>query len=371
MDMQARLDAVIDDAIGVRRSIVGAVVLVARNGEVVYRRTAGLADREAGVPMAEDTIFRLASVTKPLVAATALALIERGKLSLDDEVATHLPYFTPKSPDGAYRPIRIRQLLSHTSGLGYDYAADPAITTGGQNTDLDYEANYSRLARLPLFFAPGAGWQYSTAIDVLGAVVSHVTGDTLEAAATRYVTGPLGMPDTAFHVTDVARLATAYGDAKPEPERMAEALHYVPDPHGGRTAFSPARIFNPKAFQSGGAGAVGTAPDFLKFLEAIRQGGDGILKPETVAMAMSNQIGDLPRREWDAGQRFGFFGAVVADPQAARSPAAPGTVRWGGSYGHEWFIDRANGISVAGVTNTALEGCNGQFTFDIRDAIYG
>jgi CubicO group peptidase (beta-lactamase class C family) len=88
-------------------------------------------------------------------------------------------------------------------------------------------------------------------------------------------------------------------------------------------------------------------------------------------MGFANQIGTLPRRPYDAGQRFGFFGAIVADPAAARSPVAPGTVRWGGSYGHEWFIDRHNGLSVVGFTNTAFEGCNGQYTFDIRDAVYG
>src|SRR5882757_10496184 len=113
MSMQERLDAVIDRATSEINTIVGAVVLVAKDGQLAYSRTAGFADREAKKPMTEDAIFRLASVTKPLVAATTLALTERGQLSLDDEVATHLPYFTPKSPDGIYRPILIRHLLSH------------------------------------------------------------------------------------------------------------------------------------------------------------------------------------------------------------------------------------------------------------------
>lgn len=370
MSMQARLDAVIDDAVAGRKTIVGTVVMVARDGALIYSRTAGFADREAGVPVAENTIFRLASVTKPLVAATALALVERGQLSLDDEAAKYLSYFKPKSPDGVYRPILIRHLLSHTSGLGYSYPDDPEITTGGQNTDFGYEENYSRVAKFPLSFAPGTGWQYSTATDVLGAIVSAITGGTLAAAVTRYITGPLGMKDTAFHVTDGARLATPYYDAKPEPLPMADPQE-VPSLDGnGSSTFSPGRIFNEKAFQSGGAGAVGTAPDLLRFFEALRQGGGGILKPETVAMGFTNQIGALPRRPRDEGQRFGFFGAIVSDPAAARSPVAPGTVRWGGSYGHEWFIDRHNGLTVIGFTNTAFEGCNGQYTFDIRDAVY-
>jgi CubicO group peptidase (beta-lactamase class C family) len=370
MSMQSRLDAVIDRAIGDIKTIVGTVVLVAKDGHQVYGRAAGFADREAQQPTREDTIFRFASVTKPMVAATALALVERRQLSLDDEVAEYLPYFKPKSPDGIYRPILIRHLLSHTSGLGYDYSADPVITTGGLNTDLDYEQNFSRVAKLPLSFAPGTGWQYSTATDVLGAVISAVTGGTLEAAVARYITGPLGMTDTAFHVTDPSRLAVPYGDARPEPERMGDP-HVVVDAEGGSSKFSPSRIFNTRGFQSGGSGAAGTAPDFLKFLEAIRQGGGGVLQADTVAMALTNQIGSLPRRPKDEGQRFGFLGAIVADPVAAGSPVAPGTVRWGGVYGHEWFIDRHNGLSVVGFTNTALEGCNGQYTQDIRDAVYG
>ncbi len=371
MDMESRLDAVIEDAVGGKKAIVGTVVMVAKDGHLVYSKVAGFADREAGVPVAQDTIFRLASVTKPLVAATALAMVDRGLLSLDAEAATYLPYFTPKSPDGIYRPILIRHLLSHTSGLGYRYPEDPAITTGGQNTDLNYEENYTRVARLPLFFAPGTGWQYSTGIDVLGAIIAKITGGTLEAALTRYVTGPLGMKDTGFHVADLSRLAVPYYDGQPEPQRMADP-QVVPELDGsGSSAFSPGRVFNPKAFQSGGSGGVGTAPDLLRFLEALRQGGGRVLQPDTVAMGFANQIGNLERRPRDVGQRFGFFGAVVADPVAAKSPAAAGTVRWGGSYGHEWFIDRHNALTVVGFTNTAFEGCNGQYTVDIRNAVYG
>ena len=361
------LDHVIDSAIA-RRKIVGAVVLVARNGEVVYRRIAGLADREAGKPMTEDAIFRLASVTKPIVAATALAMIERGRLGLDDAVASHLPYFTPKLADGRQPTITIRQLLTHTAGLAYAYP-DPAISTGLGPTDSDFETNFTRVAALPLSYEPGTAWQYSIAIDVLGAVIARVEGTTLGEAAKRYVTGPLGMADTGFAVTDLSRLAVPYGDAEPEPLRMGDP-HAVMKADGESTIFSPGRIFNPRAFQSGGAGMVGTARDILGFLEALRRGGDPILSAETTAMAMRNQIGDLPRED-APGFRFGFFGAVLADPVAAGWPNPPGTVGWGGVYGHSWFIDPTNGLSAAIMTNTALEGCTGQFPADIRNAVYG
>ena len=369
MAMQSRIDAVIDRAISAQK-VVGAVVLVAKDGDEAYARAAGLADREAAIAIRENAIFRFASVTKPLVAATALAMIERGLLSLDDNVARYLPYFTPKTPDGAQPAIAIRRLLSHTSGLGYDYSADPTITTGLQATDFDFEQNFSRVAKLPLSFAPGERWQYSIAVDVLGAVIANIIGGTLESAVKRYVTDPLGMTDTAFHVVDVKRLATPYGDSEPAPARMGDP-HVVTDAEGNKIRFSPGRIFNPKAFQSGGAGAVGSAPDFLKFLEALRTGGGAILKPETVDMALANQIGAAPMRAGDAGRRFGFLGAIAVDPDQAKTPASPGALDWGGIYGHSWYLDRANKLSIVIFTNTAIEGCDGRFPKDVRDAVYG
>ncbi|MDP1731164.1 MAG: serine hydrolase domain-containing protein [Devosia sp.] len=368
MNLQERLDAVIEASLG--RRIVGSVTLVSRDGEIVYRRAAGFADREAGRPMQEDAIFRLASVTKPLVAATALAMIERNLLGLDNSVADHLPYFRPRLGDGSEPRITIRHLLTHTSGLVYDYPADPEITTGLQDTDLDFEETFTRVARIPLAFAPGTGWQYGISIDVLGAVIASIHGGTLGDAVEHYVTGPLEMRDTGFFVRDMARLAVPYGDATPEPVRMGDP-HTVIDANGGTTVFSPGRIFNPKAYQSGGAGMAGTAGDFLKFLEALRNRGTPILNPDTVAQATRNQIGDLPREEKDAGQRFGFLSAIVVDPVAAQRPQAPGTYRWGGIYGHDWFVDPANGLSVVAMTNAAVEGCVGNYTKEVSEPVYG
>jgi CubicO group peptidase (beta-lactamase class C family) len=114
----------------------------------------------------------------------------------------------------------------------------------------------------------------------------------------------------------------------------------------------------------------GTAPDFMRFLEAIRTGGAPILKPQTVAEASRNQIGDLAREEKDAGFRFGLMSAVLADPAAAQSPQSAGSLEWGGIYGHYWFVDRAAGLSVVSFTNTAVEGCLGQFPKEVRRAAY-
>jgi CubicO group peptidase (beta-lactamase class C family) len=133
----------------------------------------------------------------------------------------------------------------------------------------------------------------------------------------------------------------------------------------------PDRIFNPKAFQSAGAGGVGTADDLIKFFEAIRNRGGEILRPETVAQASQNQIGELPQEERRVGQRFGLMGAIVVDPALARRPVAAGTIRWGGVYGHEWFVDFASGISAVMMTNTAVEGCTGKYPIEVARAIYG
>ena len=368
MDLQERLDAVIEASLD--RRIVGSVTLVARDGEIIYRRAAGFFDREAGKPMTEDAIFRLASVSKPLVAATALAMIERNLLGLDNAVSDHLPYFRPRLGDGSEPKITIRHLLTHTSGLGYDYPSDPKITTGLTNTDMGFEETFTRVARIPLAFAPGTAWQYGINIDVLGAVISRLHGNTLGHAVEQYVTGPLEMSDTGFVVKHPARLAVPYADGPPGLRRMGDPETVI-DAEGSKTMFSPSRIFNPRAYQSGGAGMAGSAGDFLKFLEALRNRGTPILNPDTVAQATRNQIGDLPREEKEAGQRFGFLSAVIVDPVAAHRPQAPGTYRWGGIYGHEWFVDPANGLSVVAMTNTPVEGCVGPYTREIREAVYG
>jgi CubicO group peptidase (beta-lactamase class C family) len=370
--MQAAIDAVIDRALSSGK-ITGAVVLVRRDGGAVYERAAGHADREAAIPVAMDTIFRMASVTKPIVAATALALVGHGRMELDAPVARYLPWFRPPLADGTIPDITIHHLLTHTSGLAYDPALevlppDQAITMGLSDTDLGLEANFSRHNAIPLAFAPGTGWAYSFATDILGAAIAAVEGGTLEDAVVTHVAGPLGMADTRFHVTDPARLAVPYGDATPLPVRMPDRWAGA-DPAGWTLTFSPNRIFNPRAFQSGGAGMAGTAPDIMAILDTLRAGGGAILDRGLVESGLSNRIGDLVRDE--PGVKFGYFGAVVTDRRLAMTPQAVGTVRWGGVYGLDWFIDRSNGLTALVVTNNALEGCTGSFPLDIRDAIYG
>lgn len=369
--LRGRIERAVDTAIA-DNTIVGTVVMVAHRGKTVYARAAGLADREAGVGVRLDTIFRYASVTKPLVAATTLAMIEKGLLELDQPVTDFLPWFAPKLADGTRPVITIRHLLTHTAGIVYGGPEFERLGVNGGllNSDISLEDNLKLLAGVPLLDVPGAAWVYSKSIDVVGGVLGAIVGGTLGDAVKTYVTGPLGMADTSFLVTERSRLAVAYGDAVPEPLRMGEP-HFVPARKGGDgRLFSPARILNPKAFHSGGAGMAGTAPDLLKFLETLRQGGAPILSRASVAAGFSNQIGAAPRGPNDAGTRFGFFGAIITDPALAHSPCAPGTIRWGGVYGNSWFIDPANELSVVALTNTALEGCDGAFPDAIRDAVY-
>src|SRR5436190_11084167 len=199
---RARIDAAIDRALAEHR-VVGAVVLVAHEGKLVYQRAAGFADREAQRPMQIDTLFRLSSVSKPIVSAAALALVDRGKLALDDSVTKWLPAFRPKLASGELPAITVRQLLSHTSGLGYRFAEAPGaaydaagVSDGFDERRISLSENLHRLAGAALLGRPGEAWRYSLSIDVLGAVIEKASGKGLAQAVAELVTEPLGMRDT-------------------------------------------------------------------------------------------------------------------------------------------------------------------------------
>jgi CubicO group peptidase (beta-lactamase class C family) len=371
-----RLDAAIDRAIAEKR-IVGSMVIVREQGELIYESARGLDDRDSGTPMSVDKIFRLSSLTKPIVAATILAMVDAGDMALEDLVTDYLSYFMPKLPDGTVPPITIAQLLTHTSGLGGELPlteaekSDPKYIDVAHNRwHLSLDENMERLVQAPLLFAPGTGWAYGQSIDVLGAIAGGLVGGTLGDAVAKYVTGPLGMADTAFHVTDLNRLAVPYGDGSDGPERMHDP-HVVPrSPWGEPVTYAPDRILDPKAYHSGGGGMAGTAGDFMILLETLRAGGGDILRPETVAAGLSNQIPQLQYSQ-APGWHFGFFGAVLTDAGLAKTPQSVGTSRWGGIYGHNWFLDPVSGLSVVSMSNTGLEGCDGAYRFEIRDAVYG
>jgi CubicO group peptidase (beta-lactamase class C family) len=364
-----RLDAVIDKVLAEQQT-VGMVVMIARDGKLVYERAAGFADREAGVAMREDTQLRFASMTKPIVSVTALALIDQGKLSLDDPVTKYLPDFRPRLADGRVPVITVRHLLTHTSGLSYKFL-EPAdgpyhkaeVSDGLAEPGLSAEVNLRRLASVPLVHEPGTVWNYSLSVDVLGEVVARAGGATLPELVARLVTRPLGMTDTAFVVRDRTRLAWPYGTGKP-PVRMTEP--YDMSMAGLSLRFSPARIFDAASFPSGGAGLAGTARDYLRFAEALRTGGSPVLSPATASAMRENQLGETAAPFLGPGAGFGFGVGVVVDPAAAKSPKGRGSFGWSGAYGTDFWVDPQARMSVVILTNVA-----GLLGMELQNAIYG
>ncbi|WP_336742171.1 serine hydrolase domain-containing protein [Aureimonas altamirensis] len=370
----ARLDAAIEKALAEKR-IVGAVVLAAHDGIVIHRRAAGFANRETLTPMRESAIFRLASVTKPIVTAAAMRLVEDGRLDLHAPVTTWLPEFRPALPDGTRPPITIHQLLTHTSGLGYGFlqSSDGSyrrlnVSDGLDQPGLSLRENLSRIGAAPLAFAPGAGWQYSLGLDVLGGILERLDGRSLADIVRDTVTTPLGLADTGFFMSDTSRLTEAYADGNPEPMPMTDGMQ-VPL-FDMAACFAPSRILDPRSYPSGGAGMAGTAGDVLRFLEAIRAGGAPILDAGTMETMATDQVG-MGAETQGPGWGFGYGWAVLVDPAPTGTPQAPGTLQWGGAYGHSWFVDRANRLIVVALTNTAFEGMSGAFPAEIRNAVYG
>ena len=378
--LSSRVDAAIDAALAEKR-LVGGVVLVAKDGETVYARAAGMADREAGRPVQLDTIFRYASLTKPIVSAAAMALLEEGAIELDAPVTRWLPDFRPKLADGTEPTITLKLLLTHTSGLIYDFMMPPespyhqtGISNGFNKPGVTMEQQLERVAAWPLAFPPGAAWMYGVSTDVLGAVLQKAAGASLPEIVLAKVTGPLGMADTGFVPADPARLATAYKDGQPEPPRMAErdSVPFAVSPLN----YAPDRYKDPKSFPSAGAGMLGSAPDFLKFLETVRQGGSPILGQRGVRGLTENAI-DVPVVLAGPGVGFSLGWSILKDPAEAAAatgvpnPRSAGSWSWGGVYGGSWFVDPAQKLSVVILTNTAIEGMMGKVTADVGTAVYG
>lgn len=372
------LDALLDRVLAEGR-LVGAAILLFRDGRPFYEKAVGFADREAGQPMRMETVFRLASMTKPIVSVAALALAEAGLFTLDDPVTRFLPDFQPKTPDGAVAEIRIRHLLSHTAGLSYGFLqpAPSSYVAAGISDGLDAPGitlaeNLRRLAGQPLRFAPGTAWHYSLATDVLGALLEAASGQSLPDVVTERVTRPLGMSETGFLATETTPLATPYADpAAPgeAPRRMTEPfILHQPDPALGQVHYAPSRAYDAAAYPTGGAGLVGTAADYMRFLEALRLGGRPILSPDSAAALVTDAIPGLAIE--DPGWGFGLGVACLRDPKAAETPQNPGAWGWGGAYGTRFWVDPEAGLSAIALTNTALEGTNGLFTREIVRAAY-
>lgn len=358
--------------------LVGAVVLVREHGALRHASATGLADRESATPMQRDQLFRLASVSKPLLSTVILGLVAEGVLDLDAPVQRWLRDFRPALADGSTPAISLRQLLSHSSGLGYRFLeadakgpyARAGVSDGMDANPLSLADNVRRIAQAPLLFAPGSQWLYSLGVDVAGAVAEAATGESLQALFERLLAAPLGLRDTAFATHDAARLATPYVTDTPQPHRLREGEVVAPFEGTVGIEYSLARATDVSRFPSAGAGLVGSADEVMAVLEALRDvQRSGLLPPALAAEMASPQVGEQGPPE-PAGWGFGLGFAVLRDAAASGTPQSAGTWRWGGAYGHSWFVDPARGLSVVALTNTLYEGMDGAFVDELRDAVY-
>ena len=373
----ARFDRYVDEG-----KIPGYLALIARRGKTAYLHRYGLRDVEAALPVEEDTIFRIYSMTKPITSVAVLTLYERSLLQLDDPASEYIPAFKElevfESGDEqrwrtapAEREMTIGDLLTHTSGLTYGHMqAHPVDAMYRQRkffedaemTLADFAAG---LSELPLLFSPGTRWGYSVATDVLGFIIEVVSGKTLDQYFADEILGPLGMVDTAFAIA---------------PEKQARfAANYERDGDGFRLIDKPSEstyLGQPK-LPSGGGGLISTASDYLRFAQMLLNKGElsgaRILGRRTVELMTSNHLPggcDLARMGYalasetrsegvgmglgarlnlrqggvrtetrHEGVGFGLGGSVLLDPAAAQILASPGEFAWGGAASTFFWID--------------------------------
>jgi len=329
-----------------KQQLAGAVALIARQGKVAYFKAWGRMDIDENIPMRRDTIFRIASMTKPITSTAVLILHEEGRLFLNQPASRHIPewndnlqvYTGMRGGTAQYTvqevTVSIRHLLTHTSGLTYgvfgDTPVDKAYVASGMMR-LDLDGMVQKLTELPLLFQPGERWNYSVSTDVLGKLIENVSGMTLDEFFAKRIFQPLGMKDSGFFVTKdkIGRAATIY-----QPKDTGEGLQASLNPRKNpRTSQRPKML-------SGGGGLYSTAMDYLLFCQMILNGGElhdeRILSPKTIQLMTQNHVGDLYTQE---GYGFGLGFAVHTDQGESGLIESEGTLRWGGIFNTTFFID--------------------------------
>ncbi|MBA4854030.1 serine hydrolase [Emticicia sp. BO119] len=349
-----RIDKIVNEHID-KSYLSGVVVLVARNGKIVYHKGYGYDDITARTTMDKNAIFRIASQTKAITSVAVMMLYEEGKFLLDDPISKYIPSF--KNPtvldkfnpkDSSYttipakREITIRDLLTHTSGISYaGIGTREAIAIyaknnipGGVDTPFyTLEDAINRLAKLPLMHHPGEKWTYGLSTDVLGYFVEVMSGMSFDAFLRERIFKPIGMSDTYFYLPESKfnRLASLYTEDK-DKKVMKVTLDY------GNYSKKKGTYF------SGGGGLVSTVTDYAMFLQMLLNGGkyngQQLLSPVTVNMMIHNQIGDLSL----GNKKFGLGFALTTETEAARLTPSIGTFDWGGAYSTAYWADPKEGI---------------------------
>jgi len=346
--------------------LAGMVSLVARRGEIAHLAAFGRRDAEAGTPMTTDTVFRIYSMTKPIVSVALLSLYEEGRFQLDDPVSRFIPSWadlkvwsdgTPDSYTVTFpeREMQIRDLLTHTSGLTYGFMNRHPLDALYRRRGVEREGSATtqemidKLAELPLRFSPGTQWSYSVATDVCGYLCEVISGRPLDEFLAERIFRPLGMVDTGFWVRpdQAHRLAANYAWTAREPLLLFDAP-------------ATSTYLTPPTFLSGGGGLVSTAHDYLRFAQMLADLGtlDGarVLGRKTVQYLSTNQLpGNVDLAAM--GQRvfsevsyegigFGLGVSVMLDPAKAAVVGSPGDHGWGGAASTVFWVDRAEELVV-------------------------
>ena len=350
----ARVDSFLQNLVD-RGVVPNAQALVARRGEVVLRSTFGLSDMESGRAAKPGDIYRIASQTKALVTVGLMQLYERGAFLLEEPIANYIPAFREMQVLGkqdsltgeyamipAKRLITIRDLVTHTSGLGYELPGGldsiyPVPLYGSMENETT-EQVVDRIAKRPLMAQPGEAFVYGLGIDVIGRLVEILSGQPLDEYMREHLFAPLGMDDSYFYLPEekAPRLVTLYS----KPSRDGALVLHANETYRDFAVAGARRYF------SAGAGSVGTIDDYARFCQMMVNGGelDGvrILSPKTVAFMSRNQIGDL--EVWDRQDKFGLGFMLITDRTRYGDLATPGSLNWGGMYCSEYTIDPAEDL---------------------------
>ena len=384
MNMEDSIKTVLENAVN-GGDLTGIVTLVWHGNKVIQSANVGWRDREANLPMERDTLFRIASMTKPITSMAALMLFEEGRFALDEPITRWAPEFARmrvlSSPTGSFhqadpadRPITFEDLLTHRSGLTYgSFHTGPLATAFDEalGSDIDSELSpdewIARLASLPLIDQPGAGFHYGHSTDLLGFLIARIEGIPFGTVLKQRIFEPLGMKDTGFMVPpeNRDRRATMYG--------FTDTGHLTPRPRGvlvsGKAATLLSERPNEMAYVSGGQGLWSTADDYLTFARMFLGDGavDGVrlLRPETLALMMTNRLTESQRARATLlglpvfpAHGFGMGVAVVLDPETAaaiRCRGGIGTVGWPGAFGGWWQADPTNGSAMILLAQNMIE----------------